>query len=67
MYSTLTRRCARRTTWGKENGKPLILDVAMRIDDVLGSVLSLNCIDKLYIIDNLPNDWRRDLKKESFS
>ena len=31
----------------------------MRIDDVLGSVFSLNCIDKLYIIDNLPNDWSR--------
>ena len=36
-----------------------------QINDVLGSVFNSHCIDKLYIIDNSPNDWWRCLEKKS--
>lgn len=37
----------------------------IQIDKVLESVFSSQCIDKLYIIDNSPNDYYRILEKNS--
>lgn len=38
---------------------------ASQVDTVLRSVLCSECIEKLYIIDNSPNDWWRCLERRS--